>query len=64
MDSTLASVHMKVEQSGIAIMRFSTMGWCDICKLMSQVARTRETQRGKRERVDFVAEHRVTYRQD
>jgi hypothetical protein len=50
MDSTLASVHMKVEQSGTAITRFSAMGWCDICKLMSQIARTRETQRGERGR--------------
>jgi hypothetical protein len=56
MDSTLTSVvrvHMKVEQLGTAITRFSAMGWCDIYKFMSQIARararTRETQRGERE---------------
>jgi hypothetical protein len=52
MDSTLTSVvrvHMKVEQLGTAITRFSAMGWCDICKLMSQIARARERRREERE---------------
>jgi hypothetical protein len=68
MDSILAFVHMKVEQWGTAITRFNAMGWCDICKLMSQIARTTETQRGERETVlqqnVFAAERHVTDRQD
>jgi hypothetical protein len=60
MDSTLASlvqVHMKVEQSGTAITRFSAMGWCDICKLMSQIAPARAHERDaeRRESTRVVA---------